>query len=59
MKIVPIGLKKANEIVLQWHRHHKPSVGHKFSIGLTKDDAYVGSKRACIFHINNVVTRIL
>ena len=24
-----------------------------------QDDAYVGSKRACIFHINNVVTRIL
>jgi len=42
MKIVPIGLKKANEIVLQWHRHHKSSVGHKFSIGLIKDDAYVG-----------------
>ena len=42
MKIVPITLKKGNEIVTQWHRHHKPSVGHKFSIGLMELDAYIG-----------------
>jgi hypothetical protein len=42
MKIVPITLKKGNEIVTQWHRHHKPSVGHKFSIGLMESDAYIG-----------------
>ena len=42
MKIVPITLKKANEIVTQWHRHHKPSVGHKFSIGLVESDVYIG-----------------
>ena len=42
MNIVPITLKKANEIVIQWHRHHKPSRGHKFSIALIKDSVYVG-----------------
>ena len=42
MKIVPITLKKANEIVTQWHRHHKPSVGHKFSVGLMEGDIYIG-----------------
>lgn len=42
MKIVPITLKKANEIVTQWHRHHKPSVGHKFSIALVEDEDYIG-----------------
>jgi hypothetical protein len=42
MNIVPITLKKANEIVTQWHRHHKPSRGHKFSIALIKDSVYVG-----------------
>ena len=42
MNIVPISLKKANEVVTQWHRHHKPSRGHKFSIALMKDSVYVG-----------------
>ena len=42
MKIVPITLKKANEIVTQWHRHHKPSVGHKFSIALMENEDYIG-----------------
>jgi hypothetical protein len=42
MIIVPISLRKANEVVTQWHRHHKPSRGHKFSIALLKDSVYVG-----------------
>ena len=42
MKVTPITLRKANEIVTQWHRHHKPSRGHKFSIGLIKDDVFIG-----------------
>jgi len=42
MIITPITLRKANEIVIQWHRHHKPSRGHKFSIALMKDSVYVG-----------------
>lgn len=30
--IKPITLKQANEIIEKWHRHHKPVVGHRFSI---------------------------
>lgn len=42
MKIVPITLKTANAFVFNYHRHHKPSVGHKFSIGLNDDDKLIG-----------------
>jgi hypothetical protein len=42
MKIIPITLKGANSYVSTYHRHHKPSVGHKFSIGLEENDVLVG-----------------
>jgi hypothetical protein len=42
MNIVPITLKAANQFVSQYHRHHKPSVGHKFSIGLNEADVLIG-----------------
>ena len=42
MTIVPITLRFANSYVVERHRHHKPSRGHKFSIALLKDDTYVG-----------------
>lgn len=28
--------------MFNYHRHHKPSVGHKFSIGLNDDDKLIG-----------------
>ena len=34
MDIVPIDLKGANAFVEKHHRHHKPTVGHKFSIAV-------------------------
>ena len=37
-RFIPIGLKEANKFVLQHHRHNKPTVGHKFSIGLIDDE---------------------
>lgn len=40
--IVPLTLKKANEFVLNNHRHHKPVQGHRFSIGLQIDDKLIG-----------------
>lgn len=32
LEVVPITLKEANAFVTQYHRHHKPVTGHKFSI---------------------------
>ncbi len=37
MLIVPITLKAAQEFVKEHHRHNKPPVGHKFSVGLETD----------------------
>lgn len=37
LKLFPATLAQANELIAQWHRHHKPVVGHRFSIGV-KDE---------------------
>ena len=37
LHIEPITLKAANEFVTKYHRHHKPTVGHKFSISCVQD----------------------
>ena len=34
MRLVPLELREANALVAQWHRHHQPVQGHRFSIGL-------------------------
>lgn len=39
---VPLTLEEANEFVRRHHRHHKPVVGHKFSIGAALGDEIVG-----------------
>lgn len=38
MRVVPITFKAACEFVAKLHRHNKPPVGHKFSIGLQAAD---------------------
>lgn len=42
LEVCPMTLKEANAFVEQNHRHHKPVVGHKFSIGCTDGDKIVG-----------------
>ena len=42
MTIIPLTLKEANKFVNNHHRHHKPVVGHRFSIGLMIDTQLVG-----------------
>jgi hypothetical protein len=42
MRTVRIELKEANEIVARLHRHHKPVVGHRFSIGAEHGGKLVG-----------------
>lgn len=42
LEICPMTLKEANSYVEQYHRHHRPVVGHKFSIGLSDGEKIVG-----------------
>lgn len=41
LRIVPLELKEANELVARWHRHHKPTQGHRFSVGVMSEDGVV------------------
>jgi hypothetical protein len=34
LRVVPTELKIANQVVSQWHRHHKPAQGHRFSLAV-------------------------
>ena len=43
LRVVPLTLKQANELVATLHRHHKPAVGHRFSIGVLADGEFVGA----------------
>lgn len=45
LRIVHLELKEANALVSKFHRHHKPAVGHRFSIGVEDDGRLCG---ACI-----------
>jgi hypothetical protein len=38
LTVIPISLKAAKRFVAELHRHNKPPVGHKFSIGVCTDD---------------------
>lgn len=40
-RVKPISLKDANAFVARHHRHHKPVVGHKFSISLVSSSGEV------------------
>lgn len=42
LKIKPISLKTAQEYVRNFHRHNKPPIRHKFSIGLYEGEKLVG-----------------
>ena len=38
LHVVPLELSEANRLVAQWHRHHQPSQGHRFSLGVVDND---------------------
>lgn len=42
LRLKPVSLKEANAYVKLHHRHHKPVVGHKFSIGCEVDGELAG-----------------
>lgn len=35
--VVPVELREANDFIAAFHRHHKPVVGHRFSLGCVDD----------------------
>lgn len=46
LRIIPLTLREANRLVLQWHRHHKQTRGQRFSLGVITDDGVL--RGACI-----------
>ena len=42
LRVVPVSFEHACDFVEAWHRHNRPPVGHKFSIGAAVDDRLVG-----------------
>lgn len=42
LEVVPISLEEANAFVEAHHRHHKPVVGHKFSIAVAEGEKVHG-----------------
>lgn len=42
LRLRPIELKTANTFIASFHRHHKPVVGHRFSISAWEEDKLVG-----------------
>lgn len=47
LRLKPLTLGQANELVGAWHRHHKLAVGHRWSIGVEADGRLVGTE--CLF----------
>jgi hypothetical protein len=43
VEVVPLTLAQANGLVASLHRHHKPVVGHRFSIGCREHGKLVGA----------------
>ena len=37
LRVIPLELSEANQLVAMWHRHHQPTQGHRFSIGCITD----------------------
>ncbi len=38
LEVFPLTLAQANEMVAGWHRHHRPVVGHRYSLGVRDGD---------------------
>lgn len=42
LSLIPLDLSEANHFVAAYHRHHKPVIGHKFSLGAVLGETIVG-----------------
>ena len=47
IEIKPCSLKEANDYVANYHRHHKPSAGHKFSIKVVDENGQTHGVAIC------------
>lgn len=54
LELVPISLKEANKFVEEYHRHHKPVVGHKFSIAVAENERIVAFAMGSIVRYSSV-----
>ena len=43
MRIVPLDLDEANDVIRRWHRHHKPVPGAKFAVGVMDGERMCGA----------------
>lgn len=43
LAITPLTLREANALIAALHRHHKPAVGHRFSIGVDSNGKIVAA----------------
>jgi hypothetical protein len=43
LRVRPLTLRYANHLVDEWHRHHKPARGQRFSLGVYQDGEIVGA----------------
>lgn len=43
LSIVPLDLAEANALVVQMHRHHGKTIGHKFSLGCADGERICGA----------------
>lgn len=43
MRVVPLTLSQANDLVTRLHRHHRPVQSHRFSIGCEQGSELVGA----------------
>lgn len=41
LTVVPIELKEANDFIASHHRHHYPTIGHRFSLGVIDQTGYL------------------
>lgn len=42
LKLITVSLAQANAFVAEHHRHHRPVVGHKFSLGCVREGQLAG-----------------
>ncbi|MER5649709.1 XF1762 family protein [Streptosporangium sp. NPDC002524] len=59
LRVVPVTFAQARDFVADWHRHHRPPPGHKYSLGVASGEVLVGAAivgRPVARHLNDGAT---